>query len=133
MVFGFKFAFLPALYRLMGESVLRRLTNQINLADLMGAGKTMSFVRIIWPQCAGVFFLLAGVAAFWACGDFAYSSIVAGGESHLALLIQDLFASYRFDLAVALTWLLILSAILCFALFAGLAFVFEKNKNLQGR
>ena len=127
---GLSLLFLPALYRLMGESLLRRLKNQIQLVDLMGAGKIMSFSKITWPQCASTFFFLSGIAAFWACGDFAYSSIVAGEQGHLALLIQDLFASYRFELATMLTWLLILSGAFCFSLFAGVAFVLHKKSYL---
>ncbi|MDE0119549.1 MAG: hypothetical protein OXM55_06025 [Bdellovibrionales bacterium] len=127
---GLALLFLPTLYRLMGESLLRRLKNQIQLADLMGASRGLSFIKVIWPQCAGVFFFLSGIAAFWACGDFAYSSIVAGEQTHLALLIQDLFSSYRFELATVLTWFLILSGTFCFSLFAGGAFVLYKKSYL---
>ena len=127
---GLSLLFLPALYRLMGESLLRRLKNQIQLVDLMGAGRILSFVKIVWPQCASSFFFLSGIAAFWACGDFAYSSIVAGEQGHLALLIQDLVASYRFELATVLTWFLIFSGIFCFSLFAGGALVLRKKSHL---
>ena len=130
---GLSLLFLPALYRLMGESLLRRLKNQIQLVDLMGAGKIMSFTKVTWPQCASTFFFLSGIAAFWACGDFAYSSIVAGELGHLALLIQDLFASYRFELATALTWLLIFIGVFCCSIFAGVAFVLHKKSCLPSR
>ncbi len=125
---GLSLLFLPALYRLMGESLLRRLKNQVYAADLMGAGRFKVFTDIVWPQSAGAFFFLAGLAAFWASGDFAYSSIVAGDEGHLALLIQELFALYRFELATLLTVLLILSAGLCFFLFAGSRAFFFRGK-----
>lgn len=127
---GLGLLFLPALYRLMGESLLRRLKNQIRLVDLMGAGKVMSFTKITWPQCASPFFFLSGIAAFWACGDFAYSSIVGGELGHLAMLIQDLFASYRFELANVLTWILIFIGIFSFSFFAGVAFVLRKKSYL---
>ncbi len=130
---GLSLLFLPALYRLMGETILVRLKNQVRLVDLMGAGRVMSFTRIIWPQCRGGLLFLSGIAAFWACGDFAYSSIVGGGQEHLALLIQELFASYRFELATILTWLLILSGVFCFFLFAGVAFVLHKKSYLPAR
>ena len=127
---GLSLLFLPALYRLMGESLLGRLKNQIQLVDLMGAGKIKSFTKIIWPQCAGTFFFLSGIAAFWACGDFAYSSIVGGELGHLAMLIQDLFASYHFELATMLTWVLIVIGVFCFSLFAGVAFALRKKSYL---
>ena len=130
---GLSLLFLPALYRLMGESLLRRLKNQIRLVDLMGAGRVMSFTKITWPQCASTFFFLSGIAAFWACGDFAYSSIVGGELGHLAMLIQDLFASYRFELATVLTWILIFIGVFSFSLFAGVAFVLHKKSYLPSR
>ena len=130
---GLALLFLPALYRLMGESVLRRLKNQVQLVDLMGVNKRTGFMKIVGPQCIPSFLFLSGVGAFWACGDFAYSSIVAGGQMHLALLIQDLFASYRFELATILTWILIFSGFFCFSLFAGAAFVLHKKSYLSPR
>ena len=130
---GLSLLFLPPVWRLMGESLSRRLGNQIQLADLMGAGRKMSFSKIVFPQSVNVFLFLSGVSAFWASGDFAYSSIVAGEEAHLALLIQDLFSSYRFELATALTWLLIFTGMCCFSLFVGVSFVFYKKFNLPAR
>ena len=127
---GLSLLFLPALYRLMGERVVRRLGHQVQVADLMGASRIMVFYRIVLPQCAGVFLFLAGIAAFWACGDFAYSSITSGGWGNLALLIQDLFSSYRFDLASVLTWICILTGGICFSLFAGVGFVLHKKSYL---
>ncbi len=126
-VMGLSLLFLPTLYRLFGESVIQRLKNQILALDLMGASWKMSFQKVIWPQCLPFFLFLSGIAAFWACGDFAYSSIVSSGEFHLALLIQDFFASHRFGLATALIWLLLIIGILCFSFFAGWAFVLYKK------
>ena len=115
---GLSLLFLPALYRLGGESVLGRLKEQAQVAKLMGAGYGMIFKKIIHPQCQQAFWFLSGVASFWAVGDFAYSSIVAGEHTHLALLIQDLLASYRLELATLLTWLLLMTGALCFFIFA---------------
>ncbi len=119
-VLGLSLLFLPALYRLKGESLLSRLRTQAQVANLMGAKAGMSFAKIIFPQCLKIFCFLSGVSAFWAVGDFAYSSIVAGEHSHLALLIQDLLGAYRLKLATALTWLLIFIGALCFLLFTSL-------------
>ena len=130
---GLSLLFLPTLYRLMGESVLMRLKNQIDLVDLMGASRNFSFFKIIWPQCIPTGLFLSGIAAFWACGDFAYSSIVAGDQVHLALLIQDVFSLYRFELATILNWLLILTGLICFYLFARVGFVLHQKSYLQTR
>ena len=127
-VLGLSLLFLPALYRLMGETFIQRLKNQILLTDLMGASQRMSFFKVIAPQCTPVFFFLAGVAAFWACGDFAYSSIVSiSDQQHLAMLIQDVFASYRFELATILIWMLIFSGAVCFSFFSITALIFYKK------
>ena len=127
-ILGLSLLFLPALYRLLGETIIRRLKNQIALADLMGASLKMSFLKVIAPQCTPIFFFLAGVAAFWACGDFAYSSIVSFSDhQHLAMLIQDVFASYRFELATILIWILIFSGVICFSLFSVAAVIFHKR------
>ena len=117
-VFGLSLLFLPALYRLRGEQVLARLKEQDQVAQLMGASPKMIFRKIIHPQCQKAFWFLSGVASFWAIGDFAYSSIVAGDQSHLALLIQELLASYRLELATLLIWLLICTGTFCFLILA---------------
>ena len=123
---GLSLLFLPALYRLMGEARLFRLENQVKLAQLMGAKPFLTFKKIVWPQSAPVFYFLSGVGAFWAVGDFAYSSMVTYSQGHLALLIQDLFASYKFELATVLTGLLLATGVFCFWFFAiGLPKVFS--------
>ncbi len=123
---GLGLLFFPALYRLMGESLLNRLEVQVRLAHLMGASFWEQFIRIIWPQCVPTFFLLAGVAAFWATGDFAYSAITAGSQQNLALLIQDVFSMYRLELASILTLILLASGILNFVFFQFLGWMLNR-------
>ena len=127
---GLSLLFLPALYRFMGEMVLRKLEKQIQVASLMGVSWINIFSHIVLPQCIKIFLFLSGIAAFWACGDFAYSDIVSSEHQHLAMLIQDLFSSYHFELATILIWLLLFIGFLCFALFAGVAVVFHKKSYL---
>ena len=130
---GLSLLFLPALYKLMGEMIINRLEKQVKTAELMGAGPIKIFSNIVWPQCAPQFLFLAGISAFWASGDFAYSGLVSFEEQHLAMLIKDIFSSYRFDLAVGLNWLLMILGGLCFSLFAGVGFVFYKKSYLPHR
>ena len=130
-IIGLSLLFLPALYRFMGEPVIRRLERQIKVASLMGVSWINIFLHIVLPQCIKSFLFLAGIASFWACGDFAYSGIVSSEYQHLAMLIQDLFSSYHFELATILIWLLLSIGFLCFSLFAGVALVFYKKSYLQ--
>ena len=127
---GLSLLFLPALYRFMGEVTIRRLEKQIQVANLMGVSWINIFSHIVLPQCIKIFLFLSGVAAFWACGDFAYSDIVSSEHQHLAMLIQDLFSFYHFELATILIWLLLFIGFLCFSLFAGVAVVFYKKSYL---
>ena len=122
---GLSLIFLPTLYRLMGESAILAIRREVHIADLMGADFWHSFIKIILPHLKTSFFFLAGVAAFWAVGDFAYSSIVSFSEQHLALLIQDVIASYRLELANILIWILLITGGFCFAFFVYLARFFN--------
>ena len=108
---GLSLLIFPLVYRFRGESVLEKLTLQVETARLCGAGWGLVFQDIVWPQCRRTFFFCSGLAGFWAVGDFAYSLIVSNGEWNLALVVYDLLSSYRIDLAV-LTGLVLLTV--CF-------------------
>ena len=122
---GLSLLFFPALYRLMGESLAGRAVQKVRVAELMGAGALLSFVKIVWPGARSGILFLSGVGAFWAVGDFAYSGLVGGGEMNLALLIQDVFASYRLELAGVLNLMLLLIGALCFLFFVSLNWLWE--------
>ncbi len=120
-ILGLSFLLLPPLYRLMGETVLSPLMGEVRAANLMGASQGLIFTHVLWPRIFSPFLFLSGTAAFWACGDFAYSSIVSySGPGHLALLIQDVFATYRWETAGLLLWLLIFTGGGCFIFFLSL-------------
>ena len=118
---GLSLLLFPLLYRVMGESLLNKLNSPIQVALLMGAGPGLIFTHIIWPLCLKPFLFLSGLAAFWATGDFTYSALVSySGPGHLALLIQDVFATYRFELASLLVILLMITGGGCFLFFLSL-------------
>lgn len=114
---GLIILFLPSLYRWAGESFLYSLENQIQTAQTLGADMKKIFTKIIWPQCSSSFFLLGGVAGFWASGDFAYTMITSQGETNLAILTQQLLERYRIEQGLALIWILLLTGSLCFLFF----------------
>ena len=114
---GLIILFLPSLYRWAGESFLHSLNNQIQTAQTLGADIQHIFKKIIWPQCAPSFFLLGGIAGFWASGDFAYTMITAQGKTNLAIMTQQLLERYRTEQGLALIWLLLLTGSLSFFFF----------------
>lgn len=113
-VCGLIILFLPSLYRWAGESFLHSLEKQIQTAQTLGADSTHTFKKIIWPQCSSSFFLLGGVAGFWAVGDFAYTMITAQGSTNLAIMAQQLLERYRTEQGLALVWLLLFTGSLSF-------------------
>ncbi len=125
-IVGLSLLMLPVLYRLMGETYLRNVDRQIHLARLMGAGIILRFISITGPQCISGFLFLSGMASFWAVGDFAYTGLVAGSVPNLALLIQDVFASYRWELASVLTVILAIIGTVCFMFFITLNTILQK-------
>ena len=129
-VLGLSFLLFPFIYRFRGERTLERLSSQVETARFLGAGWWLIFRKILWPQSYNAFFLCAGIAGFWACGDFAYSLIVSSGHWNLSLLVYDLFSSYRLEEAVLLSWLLLGLSFFVFLFWRGAAFVFDKKSVL---
>jgi len=127
MAIGLALLFLPGLYRLAGRSSLQALSRQIQVARVAGASWGLVFRQIIFPQVQSGFWWLSGLAAFWACGDFAFSSVVAESSSTLSLLVKAYMTSYHLELASVLNLLLILVSSICFLVFGGLAFVTYKK------
>ena len=125
-IFGLIILFLPALYRWAGESFLSGLEKQIQTAQTLGANMKMIFQKIIWPQSVHPFCLLGGIAGFWACGDFAYTMITAQGETHLALLAQQLLGRYRTEQGLAVIWIMLFLGSSCFFILKYLPSLFDK-------
>ena len=127
MILGLGLLFLPGLYRLMGRSLLHSVSRQVQVARVAGASWTLIFWQIEFPQVSSGFLWLAGLAAFWACGDFALSSIVAESSSTLGLMVKGYMTSYRLELATVLNLILICVSSLCFLFFGSLGFVVHKK------
>ena len=129
-IFGLTLLTFPFIYRFRGELSLEKLTFQVETARLCGAGWWLVFRDILWPQCRGAFFLCAGLAGFWAAGDFAYPLIVSYGEWNLALVVYDLFSSYRLNLAVMGSWLLLGVCFFILLCWMGAGYVLDKKSVL---
>ncbi|MCY4513358.1 MAG: hypothetical protein OXB86_06695 [Bdellovibrionales bacterium] len=117
----------PFIYRFRGELSLEKLTSQVETARLCGADWGLMFRDILWPQCRGAFCLCAGLAGFWAAGDFAYTLIVSQGKWNLALVVYDLFSSYRLELAILGSWLLLGICFLILLFWIGVGYVLDKK------
>ena len=124
---GLSLLLFPLVYRFLGEQVLERLSKQVKTARFLGASWPLISQDILWPQTQSAFFLCAGVASFWACGDFAYSLIVSGSHWTLSLLVYDLFSSYRLEEALILSWFLLILSSFVFSFWIGVAFVFNRK------
>ena len=130
-ILGLTLLFFPTIYRLRGESILEKLKEQVAVAEIFGASPFMIFKCVLWPQARSLFLFCSGIAAFWACGDFAYSLIVSQGTWNLALVVYDLFSSYRIDLALMGSWILLLVSVMVFLFWIGVDFVFRKRSLLR--
>lgn len=124
---GFTLTVWPTLYRLRGYEVLRRLEDQMAQAQILGATRRQIFLDITLPQAWSDFAFVAGVAAFWASGDFALSTIIVGRDITLAMLAQTLVGGYRIEAAATVTWLALVVGIFVFLLFQGVGRVGYKK------
>lgn len=129
MILGIAFLSWPALYRLAGYSALSALSGQIQSAWIMGAGPLEIFRGIILPQVAKPFTGLAALAALWASGDYALSSLIAPRDLTLGLVLQDLTGTYRLGMATLLAWLLLLCGGICAAVMGGIGFVLGQKSH----
>ena len=121
--------FVGALYRLGWEGEVDRLAGQIATAEIMGASSWACFWSVLWPQVRKRAFLLSGLAAAWACGDYALSRILAYNDMTLALMTETLMSTYRLGLASLLSLGVLLIAILCFFIFWSLNYVDRRKSS----
>ena len=120
---GLGLLFLPAFYRLRWDQLLGGLRGQVTVARTMGASRSLIFFDLVVPQVWPQACRLAGLAAVWAWGDFALSSVVSEREVTLALVARGLVGSYRIENAAALVWVILLGASLTYLIFEGLSYV----------
>ena len=126
-ILGLGILLFPLIYRFKGEGLFNGLNGQVETARLFGAGPLLIFRDILWPQCFKGFFLCAGIAAFWACGEFAYTLMLSKGKRNLALLVYDLFSSYRLDTALLTSGILLVVSVLVLLFWSqGVVFLVER-------
>lgn len=87
--------FIGVLYRLGWSDEISKHRRQKFLAKLAGQNSLSIFRNISWPLSKRMAGKLAGLASFWAAGDFAVSTIL--NEPTLGLMAKNLLSSYRID------------------------------------
>ncbi|MEK6555691.1 MAG: ABC transporter permease subunit [Bdellovibrionota bacterium] len=123
------FLFFSALYRFGIASLLDGVTHQIQVARSLGASRFLIFRRIVLPQLSQHFSYFAGIAAFWAAGDFALSLFIVPVESNLALFVKTLISRYRLEMATAVMWWMMAIGLLVFLFFKGVGRVVHRKLN----
>lgn len=109
--------FVGPLYRMGWENELVSLRGQVQVALSLGASEALIFWKILWPQLRGRAFLLAGLAAAWACGDFAVSRILAYKDLTLGMMTETFMSTYRLNLAMLLSCGILICSLGCFLFF----------------
>jgi thiamine transport system permease protein len=121
--------YFPFLYRLAFNKHLGQLQSQVLLAQTFPVSWWRIWAQIIWPQSLVIICFLSGIAALWACGDFAMSEILLSTDlsSTLALDIKRSLETYRSDEALVLLYPLLLISFIVFMIFQGIAYVTCRN------
>jgi thiamine transport system permease protein len=115
--------FFPAVFRLYVAGTFRGLLKQIETARVLGAGPGLIFWSVTWPSTSTAMGLAAGLASFWAVGDFAVTGLLLGSGPPLAVLGKKLLESYRVEAAGFFVMLLLFLGLLSLILFWSLGYV----------
>ncbi len=118
--------FLPVVYRLNVSSRFRGIQEQVRVAQVLGAGPAQILWHISLPQTAKALGLAAGLASFWAVGDFAVSGILLNAPT-LALTGKKLMESYRIEAASFFVLIILCVGSLFLFLFWGLGHVVSQR------
>lgn len=110
---------LNSLFRMGWDGELHALHSQMTVAYAMGASHRQIFREVLFPQLSVRAGLLSGIAAIWACGDFAVSRILAHRDLSIAMMTETLMSGYRLNQAIVLSGLIIVAGVLCFTICVG--------------
>ncbi len=121
--------YLPFLFRLSFQQTLQDLGDQVNISGLFPVSWCKIHKEVIFPQILSLVCFLSGLAALWACGDFALTGLVMNSDSvsTLALDIQALVNNYRLEQALVLLLPLMIVSFFVFFVFQGLFYVSNRK------
>lgn len=117
--------YIPFLLRLSFFQTLQNLQAQVVVTSTMSVPWRKAFLQILWPQILPRIAFLSGLAALWACGDFAMTGLFAKTPevTTLGYEMKVLLSNYRGDQALGLVGPLILCGVIVFFSFQGLHYV----------
>ena len=133
LILALSFSFLPQLYRLGGKSTLNDLQREVSLSYMLQASRFFTFRKVIFPKTANTFGFLAGLASFWAAGDFGLSAILLETKTPLSLLAQNFLKTYRLEEATCISWLMVILGFLLFLFWRLLGYVFSERCKFRFR
>ncbi len=133
MALTFVITLLPLLFRLRLFAAYESLGGQLQMARVMGARHRQVVFEILLPQLGRELFFMSGLAAFWASGDFALSSIVTGQELTLGLVLKNLMGGYHLELSTVYGLMSVVAGLCVFAFFEGCGRVFDTKFNSSVR
>jgi thiamine transport system permease protein len=122
-IVGFSYLIFSTLYRWGWDQEVSGLMDQVQVAETLGASRSLILTDVLLPQLLEPLARIAGVASLWALGDFALGKILMGRDASLSLLIETLLSSYRLQSAMALMGLLLILGCVCSFLFWGISYV----------
>lgn len=131
IILGLVIIYAPFCYRFYFHAFLNRMKEQTDLAKVFGMGEVSIFRSILLPQCKKMILWTSGFAAFWACGDFAFSGILAPRSWSMALQIQDLILNYRLSLAGLFLLILFLIGLGVFSFFIVCSYVISRKHQIS--
>jgi thiamine transport system permease protein len=114
---------LPFLWRMGLQSSVDGISGQYQTSMTLGVRRWRYVNFVAWPQLASKCGTLAGIAGFWAVGDFAVSRVIATRDVSIAMMIDSMMSSYRLSLATVMTLSLLVVGVLVFSVIKGVAFV----------
>lgn len=123
--------YLPLLFRLSFQEKLKDLSKQVLVSGLFPVSWFKIYREVIFPQSLPLICFLSGLAALWACGDFALTGLIINSDSvsTLATDIQSLIQNYRLEQALILLIPLMILSFLIFFIFQGLSSISTRNSS----
>ena len=121
--------YLPFLFRISFQQKLQDLVEQVKVSTLFPVSWFKIYKEVIWPQSLPLICFLSGLAALWACGDFALTGLVVNSHlvSTLALDVQAMINNYRLEQALTLLLPLLIVSSVVFFIFQGLSYATSRK------